>query len=200
MTLVIIISIVVLLFLIIILRKKKKHLMDDKLTATSSEDKASTSYFMMCSAHSISLAFENIDRLSKNNERDKRHFKSFRSLGCTREDLKRSFYFLKDCVYFCKNERIYNDKKLLDNLGFLEMQVVMCYIDADPNDIPQDRIENYKFGKQFELDKDLDEKQLAELKLINWRSKEQWKFWANKYGSEGKLGQYCLEQANLTPV
>lgn len=152
--------------------------------------------FILGEKKSIAFAFANLDELHKNNERDKRHFKSFRSLNCSIENLKRSFYFLKDCIYFCKDELIYNNQELLSNLRFLETSVILTYLDTEPGQIPYNIRENYAFGKAFELDKNLDEKQLSELKLINWRDKEHWAFWAVKYGTESPLGKYCQEQAN----
>jgi hypothetical protein len=155
-----------------------------------------TNYFTLCSEDSIKLALANIDYLVQNNERDKRLYKSFLSLECSKEDLKMSFYFLKDCAYFCKNEPIYNNKDFLSSLSTLEVMVLNYYINVDSNKIPFDRLENHRFGKEFELDKNLTDKQLEELKLIEWRSKEIWRFWAEKYGIDNKLGQHCLEMAS----
>ena len=155
-----------------------------------------SSHFVLGSKESISHAFAIIDELHKNNQREKNHFKSFRSLSCSREDLKRSFYFLKDCIYFCKDESIYNNKDLLTNLNFLETSMILTYLDVDPNSIPTEVRENYTFGRQFALDQNLSAKQLSELELIDWRSKEQWQFWANGYGTDNIIGQYCLERAN----
>jgi hypothetical protein len=182
-----------------ILLKQKSDVEKEMLQIQSSANTINQpieSTFTLCSKHSISLALKNIDMLTKNNENDKRFYKSFRSLKCSREDLKRSFYFLKDCVYFCENEPLYNNSEFLSSMSGLEMQVVISYLDVDPNDIPNDIRENHNFGSKFEQMKNLGEKQLEELKLINWRSKEHWQFWAEKYGKTDILAQYCLDQAN----
>lgn len=152
--------------------------------------------FKLCSIESISFAFENIEELTKNNERDKRYFKSFRSLKCSKNDLKRSFYFLKDCIYFCEAEAFFKDQEFLNNLRGLEMLVIYTYLDVEPNEIPHEKMENFEFGKKFELTSDLGGKELEELKLIDWRNTQQWIFWAERYGLNSELGKYCIEQSN----
>lgn len=154
------------------------------------------SRFKLGEKSSIAIAAANIQELTENNEKNRGYYKSFRSLNCSKEDLKRSFYFLKDCILFCKEEPIYNNKEMLSNLRFLEMNVVLNYLDVESDQIPTDKIQNFRYGQQFKLNESLDVKQLEELKLIDWRSKEHWRFWVIEYGIESSLGKFCLERAN----
>ena len=151
--------------------------------------------FALCSKESIAFALDTIADLHNNNEKEKRHYRSFQSLRCSRDDLKRSFYFLKDCIHFCKHEVIYGNTNLLNSLSELEIMVVLTYIDVPSDSIPNEMRENFAFGSRFELDKNLDVKQLTELALVDWRFREHWEFWADKYGKESLLGRFCQEKA-----
>ncbi|MCG9909960.1 MAG: hypothetical protein MH137_01555 [Flavobacteriales bacterium] len=195
MTTYIIISIVIITVLFFLLRKNNNNTQINTKSASSLVKNPNSTPFSLCSKNSISVAFKNIDMLTKNNERDERLYKSFQSLKCSKNDLKKSFYFLKDCIYFCKNEPIYNNMELLANLNFLETQVNLYYLDTASEEIPHDEIENYEFGKKFNLDKGIENKELEDLKLIYWRGKEHWEFWVDKYGINNDLGKYCISQA-----
>ncbi len=152
--------------------------------------------FILGHQASVAFAFETIAQLHENNQRTQGlHYKSFRSLKCSRDDLKRSFYFLKDCIYLCEDEIIYGNTDLLSQLSELEMHVVLRYLDVEPDTVPVERRANFSFGQRFGLNQDLSIKQLTELALIDWRFKEHWEFWAEKYGLESSLGKFCREKA-----
>lgn len=186
----------ILIFVLLVLYGKKSESSPTKINNASSVKKSGSHSFKLCSPHSIDIALSNIEMLTKNNETDKRRYKSYRSLNCSMEDLKRSFYFLKDCVYLCKYASIYNNKELLSHLSFLEADLIMHYIDIDPRELPFGLKENNELGIQMELEKNLGEKQLVDLELINWRSSEHWEFWADKYGIQNSIGQFCLKKAS----
>jgi hypothetical protein len=150
----------------------------------------SNNQFKMCDKTSIALAFSNLDKLSKLLEKNKALFKSFRSISCSKDDLIRSFYFLNDVTIFCKKEPIFNSSDLQSNVGSLQALVNLYFIDVDPNLIPSEFSENYEFGSKNKID----ESQIDELKLINWRNKDQWKYWAAKYG-DNECGKYCFQMA-----
>lgn len=144
----------------------------------------------------ISRAFKIIEIFTESNNRDnKRFYKSFRSLSCSREDLIRSFYFIQDCIFFCEDQPIYNNKELLSSVKSLHMSLILSYIDIEPELIPLELIENIRFGKKYDLMSNLGIKQITELGLIDWRTKEHWLFWANSYGTDDIVGQFCLERS-----
>lgn len=155
-----------------------------------------TSSFKLNDHNSISRAFSIIDILIQNNIRYSRIFyRSYRSLSCSRSDLIRSFYLVRDYVYFCKNEPIYGNEELLKHIDTLHMILNTSYLDVEPSLIPNNQSDNIHFGSKYELRSALGIKQVTELGLIDWRSKEHWLFFANHYGTDDVLGQFCLEKS-----
>jgi len=175
----------------------KTHEISEKKNAKSNITTNNYNHrFSLCSKWSIKYAFETIQILINHNESTKTVYKSYQSLSCGKEDLQRSFYFLLDCIHFCKNDKIYQNKSLLNNLTGLQYYMAACYLDVDPNEIPSGDLDNASLGEKHDLKSNLDLKQLAELKLINWRKKIHWQYWAKSYGEDSLLGRYCIEQAN----
>jgi hypothetical protein len=181
---------------IIFFRKRTDNTLINNEITISKIEKPISSTFILCSDYSLSLSFENVEIFAKNNEKDKRYYKSISSLKCSKEDLIRSFYFLEDCIYFCKNEVIYNNKVLLSHVGMLKHTFFICYLNVNPEEIPYERDENFRFGHNIQLNEDLNQIEIEALKLIDWRDKEHWEFWANTYDSENPIGQYCLDRVS----
>lgn len=153
--------------------------------------------FELCDSTSIGKAMSIIAELHSNNQSDKRYYKSLQSLNCTIEDLQRSFYFLFDCINFCTKEtKIHNNLEYQQSLEVLQSIMMLTYLGVEPDDIPFELRGNLAFGKHFELDKNLDERELSYLELITWRKKEHWSYYAIAYGLESKLGQYCAKKAS----
>ena len=106
-----------------------------------------------------------------------------------------SYYFLIDCINFCEDSQIYQNKDLKNDLSFLYTNMKLSYLNVDASSVPKDTISNVKFGSLHKKDENLSEEQLEELKLIYWRTSRQWKFYANRFGLEDNLGKYCLERS-----
>jgi hypothetical protein len=146
---------------------------------------------------SIKYSMSIINKVNELNQSNSSLYKSIQSLGCSKDELIKSFYFISDNIYFSENDsRIYKNHKLGASNNELHAYVNLYFADVNPKEIPTDRIENVKWGNEFSKNNDLEKTQLYELSLINWRTKDQWEFWADKYGEESELGKYCLEQYN----
>lgn len=117
---------------------------------------------------------------------------SHKQLDYPKEDVIKSFYFLIDCVRFCKNKPIFKNEELVSKVKAIYIRVSLYFLDVSPESIPTDPMENYRYGKQFGLQENLGESELRDLALIDWRNSEHWEYWAkNKYGNN-RLGEYCI--------
>ena len=149
-----------------------------------------TGSFILCSSESIGYALSNIDELDNYNNTNNNHFKSYSALVCPKDNLIRSFYFLRDVIQFCEKEPIYQNKELDHSLRSMYYLVNTYFLDVPLEIIPLNKSENYEFGRQFKLSENLASKELQDLTLAYWRNQEQWKFWAANYG-DNVLGKYC---------
>jgi hypothetical protein len=149
---------------------------------------------------SIAYAIRIIGKVEKLFDSKKGMFNSYRQLDCPKEDVIKSFYFLTDCVRFCKSKPIYKNEELVTQIKAMYARVSLYFLDVPIDNIPTEAMENYKYGKQFGLQERLGESEIRDLALVDWRNSEQWEYWAkNKYGNN-ELGKYCNKMAEKLKI
>lgn len=150
--------------------------------------------FVLGSYDSTVYALSLIDKLNKCNESNSLLFKTYEALACPKDDFKKSFYFLQDVIFFCKEDPLYDNNELLNNIKYLYSQVLTYLLDVPNASVPTDKKHNYSFGRQFKLIENIGTKELEDLTLVNWRNSAQWTFWGARYGAN-ELGDYCRMMA-----
>lgn len=144
--------------------------------------------FVLCSQASIDYAVSLIQFYAK-----QEGFHSY-DIYETPDDLRRSFYFLMDCYYFCEKTPYYKNPEWLKNV-----RVVYHGHSSTPplsvpsSEIPTDKMERFKFGMKH---KKRIESELEDFGQIYWRNKMQWLYWANIYRDYDELNKHCIEIAN----
>lgn len=166
--------------------KELKNYNDD-----NSQDEFSPNYY---SEYYFSYALKCVNNLIENNKKYSDYYcKSYRTLDYTKSSIELAFNYLIDCVKFDKDSPIYNNSKFVDELGGLHMAMLLTYVNAELYEIPEDKIKQVKFNSERKIN--FGENQLEITKLIKWRNKEQWKYFAKAFGTEDDLGKLCLERS-----
>lgn len=162
---------------------------ENKISNENSEFSPST-----FSGDSFEKAMNHIRNVIENNEKYKDyHCKSYRTLLFTKTSIELAFEYLIDSVKFDENSPVYKDENFKNYLKGIHMGMLLTYVDIDFNQIPKNTIEQVKLCTDKKVN--LGENQYEIVKLINWRSKEQWEYFANAFEIESDLGKLCLQKS-----
>jgi hypothetical protein len=147
-------------------------------------------FFSLCFADSIQYALSNLEILNNYNNTKRSLFKSYYGLKISKEELIKSFYFLQDVIIFCKEQPIYQNEELASNIKSMYLKVNLFFLEVPEEQIPEEQMQNFAFGRKFKLQENLGPKELQDLTLVDWRNREQWEYWEKRYGNN-ELGLYC---------
>lgn len=139
-------------------------------------------------------AMNHVQNLINNNEKySNSHCKSYKTLKYSKSSIELAFVYLLDSVTFDENSPVFNDKNFSNSMRGLHMSMLITYLDVDFDEIPKDRFEQIKYNSNRKID--IGKNQIEITKLISWRNKEQWLYFANAFGIDSELGKICLQKS-----
>ena len=171
------------------IENKKNNLLDLSFINDANEFKPTN-----FSKENFDIAMSQIQNLIENNEKYINSYcKSYRTLKNSKINIELAFNYLLDSVEFDENSPVFKNNEFTNNLSGLHMSMLLTYLDVDYNEIPKDKLEQVKFNSTRKID--IGKNQLEITKLISWRNKEHWLYYANAFGIDNDLGKFCLQKS-----